>query len=68
MPTQNQFMKQLKLRERLANFHGVVLAWSAGSMNCADVVYAGPECEGEAYMIKDAKLTQICKEGETVIL
>lgn len=22
--------------------------WSAGSMNCADVVYAGPELEGEA--------------------
>ena len=24
------------------------IAWSAGSMNCADIVYAGPEFEGEA--------------------
>lgn len=48
VPTQNKFMKQLKLKERLADFEGIVVAWSAGSMNCADVVYAGPELEGEA--------------------
>ena len=30
------------------DFHGIVVAWSAGSMNCADTVYAGPELEGEA--------------------
>ena len=29
-------------------YKGIVVAWSAGSMNCADVVYAGPELEGEA--------------------
>ncbi len=48
VPTQNRFMKQLRLKERLLNYNGIVVAWSAGSMNCADVVYAGPELEGEA--------------------
>ncbi len=48
VPTQNRFMKQLRLKERLKNYHGIVVAWSAGSMNCADTVYAGPELEGEA--------------------
>ena len=48
VPTQNRFMNQLRLRERLKDFHGIVVAWSAGSMNCADTVYAGPELEGEA--------------------
>ena len=48
VPTQNRFMDQLCLRERLKDYHGIVVAWSAGSMNCADTVYAGPELEGEA--------------------
>ena len=48
VPTQNRFMDQLRLRERLKDFCGIVVAWSAGSMNCADTVYAGPELEGEA--------------------
>lgn len=48
VPTQNKFMKQLHLRERLRDYNGIIVAWSAGSMNCADMVYAGPEREGEA--------------------
>ena len=48
VPTQNKFMKQLHLKERLLEFKGILVAWSAGSMNCAEVVYAGPELEGEA--------------------
>ena len=48
VPTQNNFMHQLRLRERLMDYNGIVVAWSAGSMNCADMVYAGPEFEGEA--------------------
>ena len=48
VPTQNKFMKQLRLKECLLDYNGIVVAWSAGSMNCADVVYAGPELEGEA--------------------
>lgn len=48
VPTENRFMMELRLRERLANYEGLVIGWSAGSMNCADVVYAGPELDGEA--------------------
>ena len=48
VPTQNKFMKKLKLKERLMNFNGLIIAWSAGSMNCAANVYAAPELEGEA--------------------
>ena len=48
VPTQNKFMKKLRLREHLSDYNGIIIAWSAGSMNCADVVYAGPELEGEA--------------------
>lgn len=48
VPTQNKFMEQLCLRERLRDYNGTIVAWSAGSMNCADIVYAGPELEGEA--------------------
>ncbi len=48
VPTQNRFMKQLRLKERLLDYHGIVVAWSAGTMNCADIVYASPELEGEA--------------------
>ena len=48
VPTQNKFMEQLCLRERLRDYQGIVVAWSAGSMNCADIVYAGPELDGEA--------------------
>lgn len=48
VPTQNKFMKQLHLRERLRDYNGIIVAWSAGSMNCADIVYSAPELEGEA--------------------
>ena len=48
VPTQNLFLKKLRLRERLAEFKGLVVAWSAGSMNCAEAAYAGPDLEGEA--------------------
>lgn len=48
VPTQNRFLQQLRLKERLSDYDGLIVAWSAGSMNCANVVYAGPEFEGEA--------------------
>ncbi len=48
VPTQNSFMKSLGLKERLQTWDGLIIAWSAGSMNCADTVYAGPELPGEA--------------------
>ena len=48
VPTQNRFMKKINLKERLMNFSGLIIAWSAGTMNCAANVYAAPELEGEA--------------------
>lgn len=48
VPTQNLFLKKLRLMEKLADFKGLIVAWSAGSMNCAQDVYAGPDLEGEA--------------------
>ncbi len=48
VPSQNAFLKELKLKERLSGWNGLLIAWSAGSMNCAETVYAGPELPGEA--------------------
>ena len=48
VPTQNAFFRRVKLREAMQGYHGVVIGISAGSMNCADVVYAQPEEPGEA--------------------
>ena len=48
VPTQNAFYHRLQLRQRLRAFSGLVIAWSAGSMNCAETVYAAPEFPGEA--------------------
>lgn len=36
------------MRELVQGYHGVVMGISADSMNCADVVYAQPEEEGES--------------------
>ena len=48
VPTQNRFFEEIGLRRTLAGFNGVVVGVSAGSVNCADVVYSPPELEGEA--------------------
>ena len=48
VPTQNRFFNRIGLRSILKSFNGVVLGISAGSMNCADEVYAHPEENGEA--------------------
>ena len=48
VPTQNMFFKQIGLIEKIGDFNGTIIAWSAGSMNCAEIVYAGPELDGEA--------------------
>lgn len=47
VPTQNRFFERLELRRKLQSFGGLVISWSAGSMNCAETVYAMPELEGE---------------------
>lgn len=48
VPTQNAFFEEIHLRELLQFHPGVVMGISAGSMNCADVVYAQPEEPGES--------------------
>lgn len=48
VPEQNRFFGELNLKAMLKNYHGLMIAWSAGSMNCAETVYAQPEMDGEA--------------------
>ena len=48
VPTQNAFLHDLDLPRLIKDFDGVVLGISAGSMNCARIVYAQPEEPGEA--------------------
>lgn len=48
VPTQNVFLKEIGLREKLKDFKGIIIGISAGTMNSADIVYAQPELPGEA--------------------
>ncbi len=48
VPTQNAFFVQIGLKEAISKYDGVVIGISAGTMNCADTVYACPEEEGES--------------------
>ena len=48
VPTQNAFFNEIGLAEIIANYQGVVIGISAGTMNCADPVYAQPEEQGES--------------------
>ena len=48
VPTQLAFFQKINLRELMANFQGVVMGISAGTMNCADRVYIQPEEPGES--------------------
>jgi len=47
VPTQNAFFREIGLRGLLESFPGVIVGISAGSMNCAEYVYAQPEEPGE---------------------
>ncbi len=48
VPTQNAFFRKIRLRHLLRHFEGTVVGISAGSMNCANIVYVQPEEEGES--------------------
>ena len=48
VPTQNAFLRQCGLKDAMQSFDGAVIGISAGSMNCAETVYAQPEEPGEA--------------------
>ena len=48
VPTQNAFFQKIGLKDLLRGHSGTLIGISAGSMNCAETVYAQPEREGEA--------------------
>ena len=48
VPTQNAFFRRAGFREKMHRFGGIVMGISAGTMNCADDVYAQPELPGES--------------------
>ena len=48
VPTENAFFREIGLRSALSDWDGIVMGISAGSMNCAETVYAQPEMPGEA--------------------
>ncbi|MCD8383083.1 MAG: dipeptidase E [Clostridiales bacterium] len=48
VPTENAFFSRIRLRELLEGFDGILVGISAGTMNCAETVYAQPELEGES--------------------
>ncbi len=52
VPTQNAFLHDLNFDKLLKGYDGVLMGISAGSMNCARIVYALPE---EASEVKDPK-------------
>ena len=48
VPTENAFFRSIGLAEGFNGFDGIVMGISAGTMNCARIVYAQPEMPGEA--------------------
>ena len=48
VPTEITFFRSIGLPERFNGFTGIVMGISAGTMNCARIVYAQPEMPGEA--------------------
>jgi len=48
VPTQNAFFHEIGLKDKIKEFKGIVIGISAGTMNCAEEVYAQPELPGEA--------------------
>lgn len=48
VPTQHAFFERICLRDIMRNYDGIVIGISAGTMNCAELVYAQPEEAGEA--------------------
>lgn len=48
VPTENAFFSSIGLADRFSEYEGIAMGISAGTMNCARVVYAQPEMPGEA--------------------
>ncbi len=47
LPTQNKFFNDINLKKLLKNTNALIVGGSAGSMNCANIVYCPPELEEE---------------------
>lgn len=48
LPTQNKFFNKINLKELLKHSNALIVGGSAGSMNCANIVYCPPELDGES--------------------
>ena len=48
VPTQNSFFHRIGLIPAIKEFDGIIMGISAGTMNCAETVYAQPEVPGES--------------------
>ncbi|MBQ6439529.1 MAG: dipeptidase E [Mogibacterium sp.] len=48
VPTENAFFRSIGLADGFKDYKGIVMGISAGTMNCARIVYAQPELPGEA--------------------
>ncbi len=48
VPTQNAFFREVRLDMLMSDYPGIVMGISAGTMNCAALVYAQPENPGES--------------------
>ena len=65
VPTQNKFFIGINLKEKIKDFEGKIIGTSAGTMNCADIVYAQPEFDVESLdsnykrFLKGLNLTKI---------
>lgn len=47
IPTEWDWFEEIELKQHLQTFDGILIGISAGSMNCAEEVFAMPELEGE---------------------
>jgi len=68
VPTQNDFFKDIGLRELMKEFGGVVMGISAGTMNSADVVYVHPEREGETKFTEEERYRQGLALTKTMVI
>ncbi len=58
VPTQNDFFKDIQLRQLIETYNGVLMGISAGTMNSADLVYVHPERPGETKFTKEERYRQ----------
>ena len=68
VPTQLDFFREIKLRDLLKDFHGVLMGISAGTMNSADIVYVHPELEGETEFSDEERYRQGLGLTKTMVI